>query len=89
MSLYSSLEGAETEREMVQVRYNELAGSPFVNIKIIRELSETVKFYTLTVSGHLKSCQGRYHVSHTCTLKKTSRTCVGVHASYVTGNRIK
>jgi len=33
MSLYSSLEGAERERERVQVRYNELGGSPFVSIK--------------------------------------------------------
>jgi hypothetical protein len=34
MSLHSSLEGAERERERVQVRYNGLGGSPFVSIKI-------------------------------------------------------
>jgi len=34
MSLYSSLDGSETKRETVWVGYSDLAGSPFVSVKI-------------------------------------------------------
>jgi len=34
--------------------------------------------------GRLKYYGGGYHVSHPCTLRKTSRTIVGVHGSYDT-----
>ena len=34
MSLYSSLDGSETERETVLVGYSDLSGSLFVTVKI-------------------------------------------------------
>jgi len=30
-----------------------------------------------------------YHFSHTCTLRKTSNTCTGVHTSYGRGGNVK
>ena len=77
MCLYSSLDitGTERERECVQFENSELAGSPFVSVKSngLGNFLEQLKFYTLTAFGHLKSCEGGYHVSHTCTLRENSR----------------
>jgi hypothetical protein len=90
-SLYSNLERIERERETVYGRYSELAGLPFVvSVKIngLGNFLKESKLYTLTVFGHLKSCWGGYHISHACTLRKTSRTCLRVHMSYYTGNKL-
>jgi hypothetical protein len=35
-----------------------------------------------------KSCEGDDHVSHACTLRKTSKTRVRVDTNYGTGNRV-
>jgi hypothetical protein len=47
---------------------------------------EHTEFYTFTAFERLKSSEGAYHVSQACTLRKTSRTRLGVHTSYDTGN---
>jgi len=43
----------------------------------------------LTAFGHLKFRGGGHHVSHTCILRKTSRTRTGVHTSYNTPKNVK
>jgi len=75
---------------MVYGAYSELAGSPFISVKIngLWNFLEQLTLYTSTAFGHLKSCGGGYHVSHTCILRKTSRTRKGVHTGYDTGNNV-
>jgi hypothetical protein len=51
-------------------------------------LSAVSKLYIWTTFGQLKSCGDVYHVSHTCTLRKPSRTRIGVHISYGRGNSV-
>ena len=65
-SLYSSL--GKTEREIVYGAYSELAGSPFISVKLngLGNFLEQLTLYTSTAFDHLKSCGDGYHVSHTC-----------------------
>ena len=53
MSQYSSLKG--TEIETVYAGYSELAGSPFVRVKIngSGNLLDKLKLYFVTAFGHL------------------------------------
>jgi hypothetical protein len=53
------------------------------------ELFGTTGFHTLTAFRRFKSCEGEDHVSHACSLKKTSKMRVGVYMSYSTGNIVK
>jgi hypothetical protein len=84
LSLYSSLEG---QRQTVCGGYSELPGSPYVIVKIndLGNFLEQLTLQTLTAFGYLKSWEG-YRISHTCTLRETSRMHEGVHMGYETGN---
>ena len=84
MSLYSNLE------RRVYGGYSELAGLPFVSVKIngLGNFLKESKLYSLRAFGHLTSWWGGYHISHACTLKKTSRMRLRVYMSYYTGNKV-
>jgi hypothetical protein len=64
---------------------SKLACLPLVNVKIngfgnFRKIG----FHTLTALGHCKSCEGEDHISHPCTLRKTSKARVGFYTSHGT-----
>ena len=71
-SLYSSLEKTDRDRETVYGRCSELAGSPFVSVKI-NGRGNFVKqstLYTLTAFRHFQSCWGGYNSSDVWTLRE-------------------
>jgi hypothetical protein len=47
------------------------------------------KFQTMTGDGALQCCAGGQHASRACTVRKFSRTRVGVDMSYGMGDSIK
>ena len=70
MGMYSSLEWTDSERQFMAGIMSQRGQFVCIKINDLWNFLEQLTFYSLTASGHLKSCWGGYHIGHICTLRK-------------------